>query len=199
MNTVNYYPTDNCGICTPFSPRVSSDVAFMWFNCADFDVFLSFPRSSCRSGDEYRHSQHRYGVRSQYGKWVIITPFSSLFLNMSRTNDKCNVCTCQGKYPPSPLGKPFALLLCGVLFVRLFVFLLFSWSHASTCESKANDRFCLRVDWVDPWGGLWSWAYDWIDSVASSTNKLTKQSNSWSKCGTNPFTNRKNNVLNRLW
>lgn len=126
MNTVNYYPTDNCGICTPFSPRVSSDVAFMWFNCADFDVFLSFPRSSCRSGDEYRHSQHRYGVRSQYGKWVIITPFSSLFLNMSRTNDKCNVCTCQGKYPPSPLGKPFALLLCGVLFVRLFVFLLFS-------------------------------------------------------------------------
>lgn len=78
MNTVNYYPADNCGSCKAFpdfpeSPQILPGCT-LCLNSAAFDIFfLSSCRSPRQSGNEYRHSQHRYGVRSQYGKWVIIT------------------------------------------------------------------------------------------------------------------------------
>lgn len=40
-------------------------------------VLLVCFRSPCGSGDEHRHSQHRHGIRSQYGKYSIITLSSS--------------------------------------------------------------------------------------------------------------------------
>lgn len=139
MNTVNYYPADNCGICKAFpdfpaSPQMLSDCT-LCLNSAAFDVFLSFPRSSRRSGNEYRHSQHRYGVRSQYGKWVIIT---SLFTIAGQMINALHV-PVRGNTLHHHWGSPFRCFMGG----------FFSpWSHTSTCEFKGNNRFCLRVDWI---------------------------------------------------
>lgn len=171
MNTVNHHPTDNCGICTPFPDfhaclQMLPDCTLSACIMQLLTFFLSFPRSSRRSGDEYRHSQHRYGVRSQYGKCVIITSFFFFFLTIAGRMINATYAPVRGNTLHHHWGSP---LRCCLVFVC-------SWSHASTCGFKGNDRFCLRIDCVDLSGGF-SYSDDWIDSVISSTIKLTKQSN----------------------
>lgn len=60
---------------------------------------------------------------------------SPLFFYNSWANDKCTVCTCQGKYLSPPLGKPFSMQLC---FFPPFIPI----AHTPTCEFKGNRRFC---------------------------------------------------------
>lgn len=102
----------------PSIPWISSDVARLHFMFKFCSFWHFFPLSSCRSprrsGNEYRHSQHRYGVRSQYGKWVIIT---SLFFTIAGQMINALYVPVRGNTLHHHWGSPFR---CSSAFFPLF-------------------------------------------------------------------------------
>lgn len=137
----------------PWFPWISSDVArlhFMFKFCSFWHFFpLSSSRSPRRSGNEYRHSQHRYGVRSQYGKWVIITSFFFFFTIAGQMINALYV-PVRGNTLHHHWGSPFR---CSSAFFPFF----FDRTHTDLwIQRKSSFLFKAWLNW--PLKGLWCYS-----------------------------------------
>lgn len=198
MNTFNYYPADNCGSCKAFpdfpeSPQMLSGCT-LCFNSAAFDVF-SCPSPGPPVGVGMNIDIASIDMVSEVN--MVSGSLSPLFFYNSWANDKCTVCTCQGKYPSPPLGKPFSMLLC------FFFSLFFPIAHTLTdlwIQRESSFLFKAKLSW--PLKGVWCYSHVmkalfWVSrsdyrvkSIALSTIKLIEQSKHRSKTDRNTFSYR---------